>query len=187
MQESQKIKYFEYFVHKVYEWQDKGDNNDLSVLKLMKLLFFTTAVNSKKETENVLLNTVFNKYVAMPFGHVESVIYNSIKANSELTFYKLSNKKTEKKSEYTDESFSSFVKSLNSSIIDEIDKSIEALKQKNSKIIHYSAFQLVELSHQWYSWRSKFPKLNDITGKESFPISTEIIASEDKYFETQVF
>lgn len=182
-----KIKYFEYFVHKVYEWQDKEDDNNLSILKLMKLLFFTTAVNSKKGEDNILLNKVFDNYVAMPFGHVESAVYSIIKENKALMFYELSYSSTKRKENFSKESFEEYFSNLDQVYISEIDNSIKELKLKNPNLINYSAFDLVELSHQWYSWKQFFSKEKKITGKESYPISKEVIIDEDKYFETQYF
>jgi uncharacterized phage-associated protein len=187
MKNQEKIKYFEYFVHKVYEWQGKADNNDLSILKLMKLLFFTTAVNSTKDKDSILLNNVFNNYVAMPFGHVESAVYSMIKEDKSLMFYELSYSRTKRKEAFCEKSFDEFISSLDQSYILEIDNSIQLLKVKNSALIVYSAFDLVELSHQWYSWKQFFSKEKKISARDSYEISKEVIIDEDKYFETQYF
>lgn len=181
MENTEKLKYFEYFVHKTYEWYGKDNQNDLSILKLMKLLFFTTAVNAKKDSENLLLDRVFNNFVAMPFGHVESFIYESIKSNKILEFYELSYSKTIRKDNFAPYLFKSYVDGLNNSITEYIDKSIDELKRKNPDLINYSAFDLVELSHQWFSWKS-FYNMGAISGLKSTEIDKEIIISEPKHF-----
>lgn len=51
--------------------------NDLSVLKIMMLLFFTVAASVKQDDEGLL--KVFNNFVAMPIGHIESDVWDIIK------------------------------------------------------------------------------------------------------------
>ena len=73
---------FEYLVYQLLDWYKEAfgnvEENDLSTLKVLKLLFFVTAISSKNEDES-LLESPFNKFYAMPLGHVEGDVYSDIK------------------------------------------------------------------------------------------------------------
>ena len=56
--------------------------NDLSVLKIMMLLFFTVAASVKQDDEGLL--KVFNNFVAMPIGHIESDVWDIIKCQKRM-------------------------------------------------------------------------------------------------------
>jgi hypothetical protein len=94
--EQKKIEAFEYLLFELVNWfmnkknisnyEDFNKNNDLNKLKVIKLHFFVTAINSNN---NNLLE-VFNKFCAMPYGHVESDIYNSL---GKLNFFTVDVKK----------------------------------------------------------------------------------------------
>lgn len=77
-----KIELFEYCVFKLIEWsvQHKNGfswgnfangNNDFSKLKLIKLHFFLC-------TANISLLEIFDNFYAMPYGHVESNVYDAL-------------------------------------------------------------------------------------------------------------
>lgn len=167
---------FEYFVSKLIEWYQEvnnGDveNNDLSTLKVLKLLFFASAIDTKKGDNQTLLDTPFNNFYAMPFGHVESEIYNNIRKNSLPNLTIDSSKST----------FNNVVQYEDSLIKQKIEASLIKLKKANINLINMSAFELVELSHSWYSWKFFFNRAKK-NGSYSEPIPTEIIKSEDKFF-----
>lgn len=72
---------FEYLMDCFIDWYKsiKNDNSfhySFTKLKVIKLLFFASAVNANNEDHNLL--GTFNKFVAMPFGPVESDIYNKM-------------------------------------------------------------------------------------------------------------
>lgn len=82
---------FDYFVYQLLNWYKEayGENiveNDLSILKVLKLLFFMTAIGAKKEDDDSLLDNTFDKFYAMPYGHVEGDIYDSIKQKNTKSF-----------------------------------------------------------------------------------------------------
>jgi hypothetical protein len=77
--------------------------------------------------------------------------------------------------------FTNIITYPNCDIKTKIDISIETLKQENSNLIKMSPFELVELSHTWYSWIFYFNKAKK-NGSFSELIPTEIIKSEQKFF-----
>ncbi len=174
MEERRKIQAFEYLVYKLLEWYSscsERENNDLSILKVLKLLFFSSAINTKKDTRSVLLDNTFDSFYAMPYGHVESDVYNFIK-RQELQFYTITKIETQKKKD-----FDFF--DLNLEVKNEIDKSIKSLKEKNENLILMDSFELVELSHTWFSWKYCYD-LARKKGVFSEKIPAEIIKSENK-------
>ena len=55
------------------------------------------------------------------------------------------------------------------------------LKKKNSKLVELNAFELVDISHKWYSWQFTFDlaqKLNQRSKK----IPNELIARDFKIY-----
>lgn len=169
---------FEYVQLKLDEWFKENNAlsvvNDLSVLKSLKLLFFVSAIDTYKDSTNTLLDQPFNNFVAMPYGHVESDIYNFIKTGD---FDNIS----------IDSSSTIFnnrdlIKLLDSDLKDKIDVSIEKLKKVNSKIINFTSFELVELSHRWFSWQNNYKKAQTL-GSYSHSISIDEIKSEDKFYQ----
>ncbi len=177
-----KILAFEYVVFKLIDWYksfngverdvDFNSDNDFSKLKVFKLHFFTSAI---KSDSNQLLS-VFNNFYAMPFGHVESDIYDYI---NELERFEIDVKATKIKGPYLDILHKSFSE-LDGDIKSEIDEAIDVLFGRNNELINLSAMDLVELSHQWYSWKFTFDKAQS-DGKFSERILPELIKSEYKY------
>ncbi len=171
-----KIAAFEYLVFRLLEWQRemKGtDDNDISILKALKLLFFVSAVDTSITEDNTLLDNVFDNFVAMPFGHVESNVYDNIKRGRHRGSLEINN------------SFARFYPNFTSDLDiadkERIDSSIGKLKLKNENFINLSAFQLVDLSHRWYSWKSYFNKAQ-LVSSNSIRIPVSIIKNEEKFY-----
>lgn len=166
---------FDYFVYQLMNWYKEAFGsdveNDLSTLKVLKLLFFTTAVDAKKNDNTSLLDSTFDKFYALPYGHVEGDIYDAIKQKN--TSYNIDNYCT---TGSYNESMELGVE-IKTKILDCITK----LKSENRDLIKMSSFDLVELSHSWYSWRYYF---NIAKSKGSYreEIPNEVIKSENKYF-----
>ena len=181
--EQKKIEAFEYLLFELVNWfmnkknisnyEDFNKNNDLNKLKVIKLHFFVTAINSNN---NNLLE-VFNKFCAMPYGHVESDIYNSL---GKLNFFTVDVKKLIINDLNTIDS--NCFKNVEEIIKNQIKESIEKLKITNPNIINYNALDLVELSHTWFSWKSmiSFARSNN---RNSELIPSNIIKDEIKNFE----
>ncbi len=172
-----KIQAFEYLVSKLLDWHSEfssSTKNDLSILKVLKLTFFTSAVGANSNINTSLLDEVFNNYVAMPYGHVESDIYTYIK-NNELPNVSINNRQTVLNNRYSSDE-------LNISIKEKIDNSVTLLKSINQDLITLSSFELVDLSHAWYSWQ-KFYSIAKANKRNSEPIPTDEIKKEDKIYQ----
>ena len=129
---------FEFLVKKLLEWHAQetgGEENDLSRLKVLKLHFFVAAVSAG--TEYDILNDL--SFYSLPYGHVESNIYDWIKTDS-LEYYTIDSIKTSPKKENDIPE------------IQNVTTAIERLRSINPTLIKYSAFELVDLSHAWASW-----------------------------------
>lgn len=166
---------FEYFVSQLLNWHQEvvGDNgrNDFSTLKVLKLLFFASAIGTEKGQRETLLDSPFDTFYAMPYGHVESEIYDTIR-NNQLPNLRITN------------SSSRFINTINypeGELKNKIDSSINKLKKENIDLIKMSPFELVELSHAWYSWKFYIAKARK-NGAYSELIPNEIIKSEQKFF-----
>ena len=169
---SAKVKAFEYLLVKLVGWhqqETQSENNDISVLKGMKLLFFVSAVNSPITTEDTLLDKVFNNFVAMPYGHVESDIYSAIRKN-ELENVTIDNYRTTIDNDQID---------IDQATKDLIEEAVIKLRSVNKKLILMSPFDLVELSHKWSSWKVYIARAKrQFVSSASIP--TDVIKKEDK-------
>lgn len=179
MSADKKIYLFEYMIKKIVDKYKelKSVETDseayaaFSKLKLIKLNFFVSAVDANEDNSGLL--DIFNNFYAMPYGHVESDIYNGIQ-EGKLEFFILSEASLSEKSSFVPkEDFKS--EELR------IDNAIDSLLKKNVSFFDYTAFQLVELSHEWYSWRLVFD-IAQRNGKLSSLIPSKIIKSEEKFF-----
>lgn len=146
-----KLKAFEYFVFKLTDWykeaygSDTIEGNDLSKLKIFKLHFFTTAITTSVSEDGLL--GVFNKFYALPFGPVESDVYNDL---GELRYFQISRSNLTLKGDIDIVDISSTVdKQL-------IDTAIDKIKTRYFNLIKASAFDLVDLSHKWSCWSIVF-------------------------------
>lgn len=178
-----KILAFEYVLLKLTKWfmdenkitsfNEFNKLNDLNKLKVIKLHFFVSAVNSNK---NQLLDT-FDKFYAMPYGHVESDIYNSL---NQLNLFTVNTKNLTIININSLEN--NCFQTLNQEIRAEIDESISSLILINKGLINYNALELVELSHNWFSWKSMYDYARK-NHRNSELIPSSIIMEENKVFE----
>lgn len=170
-----KIVLFEYFLKKLVDWycdyysielNDFNDHsfNNLSKLKVIKLHFFVCS------TSEEALN-IFDDFHAMPYGHVESEVYNKLDS---LKFCYVSNSKLL----ITD--IESFKKVMHP---DQkiIDTAVQRLRGINPQLISLEPFELVELSHKWFSWRYNFQKARN-EGVYSRSINNDLIIREEKFY-----
>lgn len=182
MEQDSKVQYFEYIIFKLFNWSKErylGQLNDFSVLKTMKLLFFVTAAKASKE-EAILLDEVFDNFYAMPFGPVESDVYDIVrKKHGLLEFYQIDNIST---SQVSEPDFSN----LNKRYTSAIDSSVELLLSSYPDLFDLGAFELVDLSHMWRSWKVTFKEAQN-TGRLSKYIENDLIKSDDKIFNTSLF
>jgi len=74
MDKQGKVQVFEYVLSKLLEWHKEVNGNvqnDIGYLKSLKLLFFISAVGTSKNSENTLLDSVFDNFVAMPGNYIQ--------------------------------------------------------------------------------------------------------------------
>lgn len=176
---------FEYVLYQIAVWYKDvfnsqsdtqlNEGNDLTKLKVLKLHFFITAVNAH---ENRLIE-VFDNFYAMPYGHVESDIYNQI---GTLKRFEISQWGLKIKENYIDILSKSFEASpQDDDIKQDVDNSIYKLRSINNDLIKYSATDLVELSHNYFSWNCIYASALE-QNKYSERIPSEMIINENKYF-----
>lgn len=173
---------FEYFLKGIWDWyyeafpeKNQAENeNDLSILKCLKLLFLATAAEvdeREKDSNDLLIEGTFNRFSALPLGHVESEIYSHIRGKQGvLTYFTLTREKLIR----TNVDFHTDLAEVNTA---GIDFSIHALRKRNPALIKMRAYELVDLTHKWASWRILYKKEHG-----SAPIPNNIIKSERKYF-----
>lgn len=171
--QTDKIELFEEFLLLMVDWFceshnikreqfNSHDRNDLSKLKVIKLHFFAVSTS-------IAAIEKFDSFHAMPYGHVESDIYSRI---SYLTYFEVNSRNLQIKDIET---------------LSDIDPSpltkgmVQGVKLQNENLINYSAFELVELSHKWFSWRKTY---NEATSGKTYSkkINSEIIKNEYKYY-----
>jgi uncharacterized phage-associated protein len=119
------------------------ENNDFSILKLIKLHFFVVAINS--ENDNSLLEK--SEFWAMPYGPVETTIYNQIRNNKDFNEFILSNDKI---NFITDKPF------IDVETETRISDSIRLLFDLEPRLLYTDAGTLVDLTHKWNCWRKNY-------------------------------
>lgn len=171
-----KIYAFDYMLSLFEEWYREETNEVMnfqkcSKLSVLKLLFLAAA--PKDDNSEDLLN-LFNNFYALPFGPVESDVYNAIKLNK-LPSYIVTEKSISKKQNVTlPYSIEAYTK---------VKDAVNALKDRNKNLILLDAFALVEITHKWESWRQSiaFARLMDML---SYKMSVNSIRNDrNKFFE----
>ncbi|WP_282036201.1 hypothetical protein [Saccharicrinis aurantiacus] len=173
---------FEYIVFKLREWYASKDgqdinNNDLSLLKVFKLHFFVCAINS--ENDSSLLDT-FDNFHALPYGPVESDIYNSDTTEAIFNLTR-STCKVVSEIELTVDLFNDIDEVIRASV----DESIKTLKDTQPDLVLESAGVLVELSHLWDSWRMAYQRGKRL-GRYSYPMSKDMIKEDEKIIDVDM-
>ncbi|MCT3727850.1 DUF4065 domain-containing protein [Elizabethkingia anophelis] len=144
--------------------------NDLSILKSLKLFFLLSTVNTHKDGQN-LIDLGFDKYVAMPFGPVESETYDLFKTEPYI------NKNSLNYNLLIEENISN-IQLSNKKIIDEC---IKELKLINGSLIKLSASLLVDLTHKYSSWILSYNQAvkEKVSTKQ---MSVGLIKEEEKFY-----
>ena len=180
MLQEMKLQYFEYLVNKFISWYRDTNNKEPSPtmftrLKLQKLLFLVSAVNATPTNKDLL--NVFDNFHALPYGPVESDIYNAMLENrfKSISFPEKHMVIKEQRPSYDTQNI------LDSSIQKMIDDAIEQLQVHNKQLINYPASQLVDITHKWKSWQNAIDIAN-ILGNSSAKMSIEDICQDLKHF-----
>ena len=180
----EKIPYFDYFISQIIFKQFDDNESDLdhiirsnimncglNKLKLLKLLFLVSVI---KVDERYLLDDIFDNFYAMPYGPVESDVYNNISA---LANYIVGNRDISLKetADFT------YPNKNHDPLYSRIDKCVNALYDKNKALFNMPTFDLVELTHKADSWRIVFADAQK-RGKYSLHMPKEIIKETTVYF-----
>lgn len=186
-----KLWYFEYTIHLFYKWHKEAtgkEENDLGKLKVNKLLYFLSAVKNLKSR---LLDDLYNNFHGMPYGHIEYDIFKFLNQTkiAQLNYYSIDIKQTTFNTIIDTEKAKKI--KLQTSIINEINSSLELLKKKNYKIITFAPFDLVDLSQAHYSWQTSYSiwkKYHD-AGKSisTLRITPEAMKEEHKIYSLSIF
>lgn len=170
---------FDYMISLFKEWHIKetGDNNAyitaFSKLSLLKLLFLTAATSSD---ENPDLLDVFDNFYALPYGPVESDIYNGINADI-INNFTITERSIREKANPR-----SYEQDFTEGDQIRIKKAVELLQSKNPKLVTLNAFELVEITHKWDSWQSAY-SFAQFMDQQSAKIKKESIrADRNKYY-----
>ena len=148
-----KILLFEYLIYCLIKWyKDAVSNNrhlnkHFSRLTALKLLFFVSAIKDTENGNKDLLD-IFNKFYAMQYGPVEIEVYTAI-VEGRTQLYKFGVHEL-----IVNSQDNTIFDSLNVQDKSRIDKAIMLLKNRNPKIISYSASMLINISHKWAAWQN---------------------------------
>ena len=176
-----KIIAFEYIISQLIDWlqdltgyEQSQALKEFNKLKLFKLHFFVSAIDTKSEgdTKQDLLDT-FDAFYALPYGPVESFVYNHL---DDLQIYTITNGPISQQ-----RAIGNYFNSLSQTTKDYVYESIRQLREKNEEIVTYPAFDLVELSHQWPVWRLLYNRAIK-QGKRSTEMPSELIRVSTKIF-----
>ncbi|HFI4794338.1 TPA: type II toxin-antitoxin system antitoxin SocA domain-containing protein [Elizabethkingia anophelis] len=171
-----KILNTKYILTKLIEWYSDsyGDavSNDLSVLKTLKLIFLLSTINVDQKNKNLLDYNY--RFTAMPYGPVEIDVYDWCKDGTlnEIIGKQGINTKELLKTDFTN---------IDSTIQNVIDNNIAILKSENYYLITKSASYLVDLTHEFDSWKKNYEKAIK-QGKYSHEIPSSEIKQEHFYY-----
>lgn len=163
--------YFEYLIDSLSQ-RNNNSFDGFTTLKLIKLLFLVVGVSSTEQ--NTGLTEIFNNFVAMPYGPVESDIYNAIQKN-ELNKYNITSSQCK-------------IKNPNATIrLDNnqkqtVDDAIDLLLKKNPRILQCQPFELVDITHKWSCWRICYDWALE-NCKKSIEIPSRMIQNSVKYYQ----
>lgn len=157
--------------HKEITKKDDAITNTFTKLSLLKLLFLTAAT---KNDEGDDLLKVFDNFFALPYGPVESDVYNAMNDDA-LPNYTIQDRAIFLKN-------NTFTKlNLNNEDQIRIKKSVDKIKSINPNLVTYNAFDLVEITHQWNSWISAY-KFAQLIGQQAYEMTTEEIKNDRNKF-----
>lgn len=161
---------FSYLIEKFKDWycELRSDNNyekRFTKLFLLKMLFLVAAVKNEDGTD---LLDIFNNFHALPYGPVESDIYNTISLDG-IPNYTISDRNIKSKDPEV-LNLTEFEKNL-------LNKSVDQVRQKNGNLITLSPFDLVQITHKWESWDKAF-NYAKFTGSRSAKMKSEWIRND---------
>lgn len=176
---NRKIEAFEYILYQLREWYQSAfhnpDSNDISVLKAMKLLFFVANIDKasdSNESPSDLLD-IFDEFQAWQYGHVEADVYNNLKISNNICL----DRNGLTINENGEKNIQKWAR-RNNNLVKRIDNSIEALKKENFNLIKEKAFDLVNISHSYFSWNYYYIYSDNLG--ETIPLA--VLRNERKHY-----
>ena len=165
-----KIEAFDYMLHLFEEWRDNHETikgKPFPKLTAMKLLFLAAA--PKEEGGDDLLD-IFDNFYAMPYGPMESDVYNAIQED------KLPSFSVKYRSIEPREGAEPYnAKRYNGKLYHRVRNAVNDLKEKNEKLVLLNAFR-------WSSW-SRAMDFAEFMKQLSAKMSIDSIRDSSKIFD----
>lgn len=166
-----KTLFFEYFVDALIR-KNNNKTDTITAPKIIRLLFLTVGLYSTYE--NKLLTEVFNKFVARPFGPVETDVCELI-AEDILTKYTINNTGCYIKND-----------SININLEDDskrvVDDAVNLLIENNPNILNYQPTHLVDIVQKWSCWKICYD-VALTNGNFNIIIPPKMIRNSIKYYD----
>lgn len=166
-----KVLFFEYFVDALI----RKNNNKTDMLtphKIIRLLFLTVGLYSTDENKH--LTKVFNKFVAKPFGPVESDVCEFI-ASDILSKYTFIHSTCEIKNDSINIDLDNDSKQV-------VDDAVNLLLEKNPEILSYQPTELVDIVQKWSCWKICYD-VALTNGNFNIIIPPKMIRNSIKYYD----
>lgn len=181
--EVDKIEAFDYMLHLFEEWRDNHETikgKPFPKLTAMKLLFLAAA--PKEEGGDDLLD-IFDNFYAVPYGPVEIDVYNAIQENK-LPSYTVNYRHIERKVDelYKPRNTTVWTGREHGDLYNRIRDAVNDLREKNEKLVLLNAFELVEITHRWFSW-NRAMDFAEFMGQMSAKMSIDSIRDSSKIFD----
>lgn len=175
----QKKSNFEYIVYRLNDLKNEFQIQDDSIftkLRLQKLLFLVSTINATSDDKGLL--KTFDNFFALPYGPVESDIYNSMN-NNDFKNIKFNGNKCELPN-LNDNVFESLPEQSKTLV----NNSIEKLKEKGviKEYLKMPVFDLVNITHQWTVWQVAMSIANMLNSGSESMSTDDIINSSVKAY-----
>ena len=175
-----KIICFEYLIKLYIDWYNDVNSSNIDYtqhfnkLALNKLLFFTSAVGTNRNNDNNGLLDIFDNFYAAPFGHLEDDVNSNLRLIKCIKFeYNSIRKFNQPNTLYFDK--------ISPEIKQRLTDAVQLLRKQNETLVLYKPYELYELSHEYYFWKSTY-KFAQSIGMSYLAISTSLIKTEEKFF-----
>lgn len=140
----------------------------------MKLLFLAAA--PKEDGGDDLLD-IFDNFYAMPYGPVESDVYNAMRED------KLPSFSVKYRSIEPREGVEPYnAKRYNDKFYHRVRNAVNELRKENEKLVLLNAFELVEITHRWSSW-NRAMNFAEFMEQLSAKMPTDSIRDSSKIFD----
>ncbi len=178
MKQDKKLILFEYIVAQLFKWAEAEqiEEPNLSKLRLQKILFLLCTISATKD-EHPLLE-IFNSFYALPYGPVETNIYDAMLYDEFDHIKFIGNDCIISEQKVRDIETSHINNETKGIVI----QAIEKLKEQDTNYLTIPVFDLVQITHRWTVWQNAM-SIAEILGGKSQKMPTEkILKSQIKVF-----